>query len=127
MAGGDALNRLGDDLPSSTLAFVTGCKLGFADLARDFVAQVLLHLGHQDALGFLSRHVGDALKLSFLLAIALLELSLDIVQRLLLVGQVALATVEVLALAVEVLLFLEKTLFDLLRLSPVLAGFLFGG
>src|SRR2546430_16504932 len=103
MAGGDALNLLSDDLPRSTLAFVTGCKLGFADLARDFLPQVLLHLGHQDALGFLPRHVGDALKLSFLLAIALLELSLDIVRHALQFCKVAVATDEVLAVSVDAL------------------------
>src|SRR2546430_12946194 len=106
MAGGDALNLLSDDLPRSTLAFVTGCKLGFADLARDFVAQVLLHLGHQDALGFLPRHVGDALKLLFLLTVALLELGFDLVERLLLVTQLPLAAVGGLAFAVAGFLFL---------------------
>src|SRR5439155_26451377 len=114
LVGGDALNRLGDDLPSSPLAFVTGRELGFADLARNLVAQVLLDLCHQDALSLLSRHVGDALELFLLLAIALLELGLDVVKHLLLVAQLPLTAVEILGLAIEVLLFLEKSLFDLL-------------
>ena len=87
----------------------------------------MLYLGHQDALGLLARHVGDPLELLFLLAVAFLELRFDVVERLLLVAQLPLAAVEVLPLAVEVLLFLKKSLFDLLRLCPVLAGFLFGG
>ena len=136
LVGGDALDRLGHDLPSAALAFIAGRQLGFADLARDFVAQVLLHLGHQDSLGFLPRHVGDALELSLLLAIALFELAvqyggaelrLDVVQPFLLVRHLALAPVQVLALAVEVFLLLKKTLFDLLRLRAILAGLLFGG
>ena len=52
---------------------------------------------------------------------------LDVVARLLLVAQLALAAVEVLALAVEVLFLLKQSLFDLLRLRAVLTGFLFGG
>src|SRR5205807_9029413 len=127
LVGGDALDRLGDDLPSAALAFIAGRRRGFTDLTRDFVAQVLLHLGHQDSLGFLPRHVGDALELSLLLAIALFELRLDVVQPFLLVRHLALAPVQVLALAVEVFLLLKKTLFDLLRLRAILAGLLFGG
>ena len=40
---------------------------------------------------------------------------------------ITLGPAEILALAVEVLFFLQKALFDLLRLRPVLPGFLFGG
>ena len=48
LVGGDALDRLGDDLAGPALAFVAGGKLRFADLARDLVAQLLLDLRHQD-------------------------------------------------------------------------------
>src|SRR4029077_12638773 len=127
LVGGDALNRLGDDLASTALALIASHQFGLPHLAGNLVAQVLLDLGHQDALGFLARHVGDALELALLLAIALFELCLDVVQRLLLVRELALAAIEVVGLAVEVFLFLEKALFELLRLNPILSGLLFGG
>src|SRR5713226_9402049 len=125
--GSDPLDRLGDDLSGSALAFVASSQLGLPHLAGDLVARVLFDLAHQDALSLLPRHVGDALKLLLLLAIGVLELGLDIVQPLLLAAELALPTVEVLALPVEVLLLLEKALFDLLRLDPVLPGLLLGG
>src|SRR5207245_914016 len=110
----DALDRLRDDLASSSLAFVASRQLRFADLARNFVAQVLLDLRHQDSLSLLARHVRDALKLLFLLAVALLELRLDVVERLLLIRELTLGPIDVLCLPVEVLLLLEKAPFDLL-------------
>ncbi len=96
LVGGDALDGLGDDLASATLALVPGRQLRLSDLACDLVAQVLLDLRHQDALGFLPGHVGDALQLELLLVRALLELGLDVVERLLLVAELALGAVEVL-------------------------------
>src|SRR5258706_4931291 len=60
---GDALYRLGDDLAGTTLAFVAGGQLGFADLAGDLVPELLLDLRHQDPLSFLAGHVGDPLQL----------------------------------------------------------------
>src|SRR5690242_4531305 len=127
LVGGDALDGLGDDLASSTLALVPGRKLRLPDLACDLVAQILFDLRHQDALCLLPGHVGDTLELELLLAIALLELAFGVVERLLLVGELALGAVEVLAFAVEVLLFLKKALFDLLRLGSVFASLLLGG
>ena len=87
----------------------------------------MLDLRHQHALSFLSGHLGDPLELELLQAFVVLELSPQLLQPLFLVAELTLAAVEVLALAVEVFLFLEQALFDLLRLCPVLPGFLFGG
>src|SRR4029077_1860521 len=47
LVGGDALDRLGDDLPGAPLAFVASAKLGLPHLAGDFVAQLLFDLRHQ--------------------------------------------------------------------------------
>src|SRR5216684_8989871 len=58
---------------------------------------------------------------------AVFELGSNLVERLLLAAELALASVEILTLAVEVLFLLKKALFDLLRLCPIFAGFLFGG
>jgi len=71
-------------------------------------------LAHQDALGLLARHVRDALELLLLLLVGIVELRPDLVQPLLPVAELALSPAEVLGLAVEVFLLLEKTLFDLL-------------
>ena len=127
LVGGNALYRLGDDLPGPALALVASSKLRLPHLAGNLVAELLLDLAHQDSRGFLPGHVGDPLKLLLLLLIGLFELSLDLVLRLLLIAELALTLAEILGLAVEVLLFLKKALFDLLRLSPVLPGLLFGG
>ena len=101
-------------IAGAALAFVAGGKLRLADLARDLVAQLLLDLRHQDPRSFLAGHVGNPLELLFLLADAVVELSANLVQPLLLAAELALAPVEILALTVEVLLLGKKALFDLL-------------
>src|SRR4029077_10238102 len=114
LVGGDALDRLCDDLPSAALALIASRQLCLPHFAGDLVAKVLLDLCHQDTLSLLARHVGDALKLLFLLAVGVLELGPDLVQPLLPVGELTLPPVEILAFAIEVFLLLEKALFDLL-------------
>src|ERR1700719_325798 len=110
----DPLYRLRDDLASPALALLTGGKLCVADLARDLVAQLLLDFRHQNAGGFLAGHLRDPLELELLQALVVFELSFQLVESLLLVAELPLPAGEVLVLMVEVLLFLEKTLFDLL-------------
>ena len=65
-------------------------------------------------MGFLAAHLGHPLQLELLLALDLFELRSELVEALLLVGELALASSQILVLTVEVLLFLEKALFDLL-------------
>src|SRR4029077_10882695 len=110
LVGGDALDRLRDDLPGAPLALVASAKFGLPHLAGNLVAQLLLDLRHQDSRSLLARHVRDALKLLLLLAIGLLELRPDLVERLLPVAELTLATAEVLGLPIEVLFLLEQTL-----------------
>jgi hypothetical protein len=106
LVGCDALNGLGHDFSSPTLALVAGRQFRLTDLARDFVAQLLLDIRHQDSSSFLARHVGDALELLLLLADRIVELSPYVVERLLSGYELALAPVDVLGLAIEVLFLL---------------------
>src|ERR1700751_1598587 len=62
MAGGDALERVGDEIPRAALRLCARLFLEHADATREVVARELLPALQQLRLRLLLRHPGDALE-----------------------------------------------------------------
>src|SRR5262245_44506346 len=110
--GRNALDRRGEDLPRFRRRILAHLFLDLPDEPVRIVAYLGFDLGHEDVFGFLRRQVGHALDLGDLLALKVLELLPRFVKRFLALGESAVAPVDALRFALEVLFFLEYALLE---------------
>ena len=91
MAGGHALQRIGDEVSGTTLRLALGLLVELADPAREVVAHQLLGLLEEARLRLAHGHAGDALELLELTLLRLLEVVLKLLRVHLAVGDALLA------------------------------------
>ena len=106
VVGGALLNRQGDDVAGLFVGLLPGLGLHLAHHHGGVVVGVLLNAIHQDLLGLVGGHAGDALQLGLLAIVHLLGLGLQALNLAIFLVQRLLPGLQVVQFLVELLLAL---------------------
>src|SRR5579862_36252 len=121
VARGDALQRVGDEVPRPPLRLCTRLLLEHAHAPCELVAGQLLPALEQLPLRLLLRQPGDALERLLLRVLQLLQLVLERAEVRLAVGDALIAARELDELALDLLLLRNEPLLDLHHRLPAVA------
>ena len=107
MVGGAALDGDGEDVAGLLVRLIFRLLLVLLDFHSLLMLELFLCLSHEDGLRLVGRETGDALKLSLLLGMHLVDGLLRLVDARLLARELLLLLLDGLELAVKVLLLLH--------------------
>ena len=113
MAGGDALERVGDEVPRPALRLDLRLLVELAHAAREVVPDQLLRLREEPRLGLVDGHPGDPLELLELALLRLLQVVLELLDVDLAVGEALLAPLDLLLAPLDLVLSCDRPFLDL--------------